>query len=76
MKKKYISISNSRYAEITRKKGNIHFNVNFMPLYDINDSRIFDKFTNILMCQQINISIKNIATHYSNLKVIFLSTYF
>ena len=78
MKKKYISISNSRYAEITRKKGNIHFNVNFMPLYDINDSRIIDKFTKayILMCQQINISIKNIATHYSNLKVIFLSTYF
>ena len=44
-KKKYISISNSRYAEITRKKGNIHYNVNFMPLYDINDSRIIDKFT-------------------------------
>ena len=44
-KKMYISISNSRYAEITRKKGNIHFNVNFMPLYDINDSRIIDKFT-------------------------------
>ena len=41
----YISISNSRYAENTRKKGNIHFNVNFMPLYDINDSRIIDKFT-------------------------------
>ena len=45
MKKMYISISNSRYAEITRKKGNIHFNVNFMPLYDINDSRIIDMFT-------------------------------
>ena len=45
MKKEYISISNSRYAEITRKKGNIHYNVNFMPLYDINDSRIIDKFT-------------------------------
>ena len=44
-KKMYISISNSRYAEITRKKGNIHFNVNFMPLYDINDSRIIDMFT-------------------------------
>ena len=44
-KKKYISISNSRYAEITRKKGNIHYNVNFMTLYDINDSRIIDKFT-------------------------------
>ena len=41
----YISISNSRYAEITRKKGNFHFNVNFMPLYDINDSRIIDMFT-------------------------------
>ena len=27
------------------KIGNIHFNVNFMPLYDINDSRIIDKFT-------------------------------
>ena len=27
------------------KKGNIHFNVNFMPLYDINDSRIIDMFT-------------------------------
>ena len=45
MKKMYIAISNSRYAEITRKKGNIHFNVNFMPLYDINDSRIIDMFT-------------------------------
>ena len=69
----YITISNSRYAEITRKKGNIHFNVNFMPLYDINDSRIIDMLQKayILMCQQINISIKNIATHYSNLKVIF-----
>ena len=44
-KKMYIAISNSRYAEITRKKGNIHFNVNFMPLYDINDSRIIDMFT-------------------------------
>ena len=44
-KKMYISISNSRYAEITRKKGNIHFNVNFMPLYDINDSRMIDMFT-------------------------------
>ena len=41
----YISISNSRYSKITRKKGNIHFNVNFMPLYDINDSRIIDMFT-------------------------------
>ena len=41
----YIAISNSRYAEITRKKGNIHFNVNFMPFYDINDSRIIDMFT-------------------------------
>ena len=41
----YIAISNSRYAEITRKKGNIYFNVNFMPLYDINDSRIIDMFT-------------------------------
>ena len=41
----YISISNSRYSEITRKKRNIHFNVNFMPLYDINDSRIIDMFT-------------------------------
>ena len=41
----YISISNSRYSEITRKKGNIHFNVNFMPLYDINDSKIIDMFT-------------------------------
>ena len=51
----YISISNSRYSEITRKKGNIHFNVNFMPLYDINDSRIIDVFQKayILMCQQI-----------------------
>ena len=28
-----------------QKKGNIHFNVNFMPLYDINDSRIIDMFT-------------------------------
>ena len=45
MKKMYISISNSRYSEITRKKGNIHFNVNLMPLYDINDSRIIDMFT-------------------------------
>ena len=27
------------------KKGNIHFNVNFMPVYDINNSRIIDKFT-------------------------------
>ena len=27
------------------KKENIHFNVNFMPLYDINDSRIIDMFT-------------------------------
>ena len=45
MKKMYISISSSRYSEITRKKGNIHFNVNFMPLYDINDSRIIDMFT-------------------------------
>ena len=45
MKKMYISISNSRYSEITREKGNIHFNVNFMPLYDINDSRIIDMFT-------------------------------
>ena len=44
-KKMYMAISNSRYAEITRKKGNIHFNVNFMPLYDINDSRIIDMFT-------------------------------
>ena len=61
-----------------QKKGNIHFNVDFMPLYDINNSRIIDKFTIglYLMCQQINISIKNTATHYSNLKVIFLSTYF
>ena len=89
--KKYSN--NSRYAEITRKKGNIHYNVNFMPLYDINDSRIIDKFSflktalslvytpnslkaYILMCQQINISIKNIATHYSNLKVIFFINIF
>ena len=28
-----------------KKKGNIHFNVNFIPLYDINNSRIIDKFT-------------------------------
>ena len=28
-----------------QKKGNIHFKVNFMPLYDINDSRIIDMFT-------------------------------
>ena len=44
----YISISNSRQGKITkitRKKGNIHFNVNFIPLYDINNSRIIDKFT-------------------------------
>ena len=27
------------------KKENIHFNVNFMPSYDINNSRIIDKFT-------------------------------
>ena len=78
MKKMYISISNSRHAEITRKKGNIHFNVNFMPLYDINNSRIIDKFTkglyfNVPANKYFN---KNIATHYSNLKVIFLSTYF
>ena len=78
MKKKYISISNSRYAEITRKKGNIHFNVNFMPLYDINDSRIIDKFTkglyfNVPANKYFN---KNIATHYSNLKVIFFINIF
>ena len=41
----YISISNLRQAEITRKKENIHFNVNFTPLYDINNSRIIDEFT-------------------------------
>ena len=44
----YISISNSRHGKITkitRKKGNIHFNVNFIPLYDINNSIIIDKFT-------------------------------
>ena len=45
MKKMYVSISNSRHAKISRKKGNIHFNVNFMPVYDINISRIIDKFT-------------------------------
>ena len=78
MKKKYISISNSRYAEITRKKGNIHFNVNFMPLYDINDSRIIDKFTkglyfNVPANKYFN---KIIATHYSNLKVIFFINIF
>ena len=61
------------------KKGNIHFNVNFIPLYDINNSGIIDMFTKglyILMCQQINISIQNIASHYSNLKVIFFINIF
>ena len=55
------------------KIGNNHFNVNFMPLYDMN-SRIIDKSLQkayILMCQQINISIKICHTLYSNLKMIF-----
>ena len=48
MKTMYISISNSRHGEITemtRKKGNVHLNVNFMPSYDINNSGIIDKYT-------------------------------
>ena len=66
----YISISNSRYAEITRKKGNIHFNVNFMPLYDINDSRIIDMFTKGLY---FNVPANK---YFNNLKVIFFINIF
>ena len=41
----YISISNSRHAETTRKKEISILMLIFMPLYDINNSRIIDKFT-------------------------------